>query len=221
MIHRVAPLALSLSVSALLLACNSEEEGGRASKARDKSSKSSEVELEKAKAEAEKAKAEAEKAKAEAEKAKAEAAKASVPSNGGAASEGTPASSGASDSSGTAAGTRSAVPTVAEWNAESREVTVRGSSALNCETKMVREWLRVSCRGTTPERGTATGVRVTRGGGKAEIFTFASGDVASLVFPFVEGTDLEAEFQFTVGGSRKLVSKWPYRSPMPEAKGSF
>jgi len=217
MVHRVA---LSLAISALLLACNSEEGSSRASKARDKSSKSDDVEVEKAKAEAEKAKAEAEKAKAEAEKAKAEAAKASAPSNGGTPSGGTPTPGGASDS-GTAAGTRSAVPTVAEWNAEPREVTVRGSSALNCETKMVREWLRVSCRGTNPERGTATGVRVTRGGGKAETFTFTSGDVTSLVFPFVEGTDIEAEFQFTVGGPRKLVSKWPYRSPMPEAKGSF
>ncbi|MBW2454621.1 MAG: hypothetical protein JRI68_08925, partial [Deltaproteobacteria bacterium] len=32
---------------------------------------------------------------------------------------------------------RSAVPTLAEWNSVEREVTVKGSSALNCETKMV------------------------------------------------------------------------------------
>src|SRR5438094_905269 len=36
-------------------------------------------------------------------------------------------------------------PTVAEWNAVTKEVTIKGSSALGCETKMLREWLRVSC----------------------------------------------------------------------------
>src|SRR5687767_10353928 len=34
---------------------------------------------------------------------------------------------------------RSAVPTLDEWNNLKKEVTVKGSSALNCETKIVRE----------------------------------------------------------------------------------
>src|SRR5687768_13823004 len=61
--------------------------------------------------------------------------------------EASAAPAGSGDAAGAAPGGRSAVPTLDEWNAQTKEVTVRGSSKLNCETKMVREWLRVSCRG--------------------------------------------------------------------------
>lgn len=116
---------------------------------------------------------------------------------------------------------RSSVPTLAEWNAQTREVTVTGSSALGCETKMVREWLRVSCRGTNAVRGRPTGVTVLSGNtGKGEFFTFAKGDVASLVFPFVEGTNVTAKFDFTQG-AHVLTSQWPMGAPMPQAMGRF
>src|SRR5512142_2509343 len=39
----------------------------------------------------------------------------------------------------------SRMPTAEEWDLITREVTVRVSSELHCETKMIREWLRVSC----------------------------------------------------------------------------
>src|SRR4051812_27552568 len=35
---------------------------------------------------------------------------------------------------------RSAAPTLDEWNSLKKEVTVKGSSALKCETKIVREY---------------------------------------------------------------------------------
>ena len=39
----------------------------------------------------------------------------------------------------------SPTPNLADWNAITREVTARGSSAVNCQTKMIREWLKVRC----------------------------------------------------------------------------
>ena len=69
---------------------------------------------------------------------------------------------------------RSPVPTVAEWNAQTKEVTVKGSSALRCETKTVREWLRVSCRDKNDTGGTPTAVRITQGAGPG-VFTLTAG----------------------------------------------
>jgi hypothetical protein len=114
---------------------------------------------------------------------------------------------------------RSAVPGVAEW-ASAKEITVKGSSALGCETKIIREWFRVSCRGANDTGGTPTGVVVKRGGNKGETFAFASGDVASLVFPWTEGTEIEAVFSWT-DKSHKLVATWPKGSPEPAVKGVF
>jgi len=109
---------------------------------------------------------------------------------------------------------RSPVPKLAEWNAQSREVTVKGSSALNCETKMVREWLRVSCRGKNDTGGTPTTVQVVRGGRPGEVFSFAAGGVTSLVMPFVDGVRLDAVFSWT-DKSHKLVVNWPHGAPKP------
>lgn len=114
---------------------------------------------------------------------------------------------------------RSTVPTLDEWNAIQKEVTVKGSSALNCETKMVREWLRISCRGHNDTGGTPTGLRVTRGG-RGEEFTFASGGVTSLVMPFVDGTNFEAVFSWT-DKSHKLVASWPHGAPKPVVIATF
>lgn len=111
-------------------------------------------------------------------------------------------------------------PTAAEWNAQTKEVTVRGSSALNCETKMVRTWLRISCRGTSDTGGEATSVEVTKGGGDGKTFTFASAGVTSLVLPFVEGVDVEAAFGWS-DKKMKLHVFWPRGAPEPPAKGSF
>lgn len=115
-------------------------------------------------------------------------------------------------------GARSAVPSTAEWDGVG-EVTVLGSSALACETKSVREWVRVSCRGDDPARGKPTNVKVERNGG-AETFTFASGGVASLVFPFEVGTDVAAVFTWE-RQSHRLVSQWPRGAPKPTAYGQF
>ena len=112
---------------------------------------------------------------------------------------------------------RSGPPTLEEWNTIKKEVTVKGSSALKCETKIVREYLRVSCRGKVPE-GTPTGIKLIKGG--REALVFASGGIASLVLPYVEGTDFEAAFSWTQK-SHKLSVKWPKGSKQPVIVGTF
>ena len=119
-----------------------------------------------------------------------------------------------------AAGGRSPVPTQDEWRAVTKEVTVRGSGALSCETKMLREWLRVSCRDKNPTGGTPTGVSVTSGGGQGDDFAFASGGVTSLVVRFVEGVSIDAVFTWT-DESRTLHIVWPRGAPEPADKGVF
>lgn len=114
---------------------------------------------------------------------------------------------------------RSAVPTLEEWS-KVGEVTVLGSGKLDCETKKVREWIRVSCRGESRERGKPTGVRITHGGGKGDTFTFASGGVASLIYPFFQGQHLEATFTWE-RTRRGFKAEWPHGAPQPTAYGIF
>lgn len=113
----------------------------------------------------------------------------------------------------------SAVPTVAEWS-QVGEVTVLGSSALNCETKAVREWVRVSCLATSSSRGRPTGVTVTKGGGKGDTFVLSSGGIASLVFPFDEGREIAATFTWE-HESHNFTAFWPRGAPRPAARGAF
>lgn len=114
---------------------------------------------------------------------------------------------------------RSTVPSLDEWNA-AKEIGVRGSTKLNCETKMVREWLRISCRGKNDTGGEPTGVTIKKGGGRGDTFTFAGNKVASLVCPFVDGTDIAADFTWT-DKKQELVISWPHGAPMPQLKGEF
>lgn len=118
-----------------------------------------------------------------------------------------------------AAGGHSAVPTVAEWQAVTGEVTVLGSSALDCETKGLREWIRVSCRGDDKKRGTPTAVTVANAK-SAETFTFASGGVSSLVYRFEEGIKVEATFRWE-RLTKRFVAEWPPGAPKPTAYGRF
>jgi len=111
------------------------------------------------------------------------------------------------------------MPTLDEWSSQRKEVTVKGSSALGCETKMVREYLRVSCRGKNDSGGTPTNAKVTKGG-RGEALTFAAVGVTSLIVPFVEGTDFAADFSWT-DKSHPLVVKWARGAPRPVVVGVF
>lgn len=104
-------------------------------------------------------------------------------------------------------GGRSTPPTIAEWSSVG-EVSVRNSSALGCETKMVREWLRVTCR-TLAKDNAPIGVQVIRPAGDREYFVFNSGGVASLVMPVRSGVDAEARYTWPKWGTRTLRVSWP------------
>ena len=108
---------------------------------------------------------------------------------------------------------RSAVPTLAEWNGVQREITVARSTPLSCETKMLREWLRVSCRGKTSTGGTPQSVR-TAGGCTGDTYTFSNGGVTSLVTPVLAGRHCEADFEWS-NGKQRLHVDWPNGAPRP------
>jgi hypothetical protein len=114
---------------------------------------------------------------------------------------------------------RSPVPDPKEW-ATAKEITVKGSTALGCETKIIREWFRVSCHGKNDKGGTPTAIKITKGGGHPDQYIFVTADISSLVFPYTEGIDFEANFGWT-DKSHKLVVKWPKGAPQPEIKGTF
>ena len=103
-------------------------------------------------------------------------------------------------------------PTVAEWDAVPREVTVRRSTERGCETKMLREWLRVSCR----PKGTlqATSVATVESGGQ-QAFAGMFGDRASVVVQVVRGKKYTARFTWNDGVVGTLVVDWPSGAPRP------
>lgn len=114
---------------------------------------------------------------------------------------------------------RSPVPTPAEWDALPKEVTVKGSSALACETKMIREYLRVRCKGPNDTGGTPKTIQIQKGGAAGALSSVAGG-VTTLIVPFVSGTDFAAVFSWT-DKSHRLVVRWPNGAPMPSIKGTF
>lgn len=113
---------------------------------------------------------------------------------------------------------RSPVPTIDEWNAVTKEVGVKGSSALNCETKMVREYLRISCRGKNDTGGTPLSVVRKKGAQDAYLFTAAG--VMSVVVAYVEGIDATFTFAWT-DKTHPLHLSWPRGSKMPQILGVF
>ncbi|MFO0554838.1 MAG: hypothetical protein U0271_41055 [Polyangiaceae bacterium] len=113
---------------------------------------------------------------------------------------------------------RTPVPTVEEWDALKKEVTVKGSSALGCETKMLREYLRVSCKGKNDTGGTPRSI--VPGKGVREQYILAVEGILSLVIPYVEGIDATLTFVWT-DKTHPLNLKWPKGAPMPEILGTF
>jgi hypothetical protein len=115
---------------------------------------------------------------------------------------------------------RSTPPTLEEWNKMTKEVTVKGSSALKCETKIVREYLRVACKGDVEPEGSPKGIKILKGG-HGEALVNAGPGYMSLILPYVDGTDFEAAFSWSKK-SHKLAVKWPKGAkPAPVVVGVF
>ena len=105
---------------------------------------------------------------------------------------------------------RSPVPLPAIW-AHSPEVVVTGSSAAGCETKQVREWLRVRC-GKIGQVW-PVGVEVERDDG-GEALTLVMPREVSLVIPVVKGRELVATIAWP-DHTRVLRVGWPDGADRP------
>lgn len=83
-------------------------------------------------------------------------------------------------------------PTTQEWASVPRETTVKGSSRLVCQTKMLDEWFRVSCR----KNGYGVPVDVSHQAsyGQQAYKFLATGSVASIVVQMIPGKNYEAMF---------------------------
>lgn len=118
-----------------------------------------------------------------------------------------------------ARGERSPLPSVEGWD-EARVVAVGGADALGCEPKMVREWLRVSCREKNARGGTPSSV-VVDAGGQYDTYTYANLGVASIVTAMIPGTDLRVTFVWSDGSRRVLHARWDRGAPRPVEMASF
>jgi hypothetical protein len=114
-------------------------------------------------------------------------------------------------------------PTPAEW-AKASEEEVRNAKKLGCETKFVREWLRVSCRAGEDKQSQITGLKWIEPGKKPADFyeLVKANSVASVVFPIRKDTSVRVEFSWTnnpandTGGfSRLLIVSWKAGLPKP------
>lgn len=107
-------------------------------------------------------------------------------------------------------------PSVAEWESVTREVTVTGSSTLHCETKMLREWLRVNCR----RYGADSPIEVSSthtDGQQAYVFK-NPGTVTSAVVQVVRGKEYRANFVWATQGRHwgaELTVSWPAAAARP------
>ncbi|MFO0756067.1 MAG: hypothetical protein U0359_06230 [Byssovorax sp.] len=109
----------------------------------------------------------------------------------------------------------SAPPSVAEWNSVPREITVKGSSALGCETKMLREWLRVSCH----KKGTLTPTDIkTESSGGQQAYVGMFGTTSSVVVQVIRGRQYSANLSWDdkgVKSTARLLVDWPSDHPRP------
>lgn len=106
-------------------------------------------------------------------------------------------------------------PTVAEWETVTKEVTVKGSSALRCKTRMLREWLNVQCEKNhlgipiMPEPHPAAGVQV---------YKSLNSQRASVVIQVVKGKTSDVGFIWDKNGGhdgKVLNVVWAASSPRP------
>jgi SGNH hydrolase-like domain, acetyltransferase AlgX len=116
---------------------------------------------------------------------------------------------------------RSWPPTEDEWRA-AKECTVKGSTAAGCETKLVREWLRVSClaqlkpgAGETDD-GFAPELVDVKTGGHGDAATWRYYGQAGLIIPVVPGDAARVRFAWP-SVERELQLDFPRDAPLTMA----
>lgn len=107
---------------------------------------------------------------------------------------------------------KSAPPTVAEWEAAPSANTVGPNSApRDCDLKVVREWLKVNCRGNIKEVTNMEGFG-QKGSDYFELVT--PGKVADFVVRMKKGQAIKARI-IREGQSASLFVNWPSQSAKP------
>lgn len=113
-------------------------------------------------------------------------------------------------------------PSLPDWG-KAREVKLAGSGKVGCETKMVREWLRVMCVPRSTELGKPVSIRIDRGRDgarpKGENLK-AVNDITTLIVPVRPGTDFSATFAWEQG-SHVLTVTLPSSGDETERAMSF
>lgn len=105
---------------------------------------------------------------------------------------------------------RSPVPVPEMWK-QAPEVIVSGSSEAVCETKQVREWLRVLCVRTDAAQPVAVEIEQDDG---HEALALVMPRQVSLVIPIVAGREFAAKITWT-DRTRVLRVRWPHGATMP------
>lgn len=88
---------------------------------------------------------------------------------------------------------RTVIPSADRW-AQTQEAIVRGSSRARCETVVIDEWLRITCKreaGLVP-----SGVEMLAGGAPDTI-RLETRDATTLITPLTPGVDVRARFHWT------------------------
>lgn len=97
-------------------------------------------------------------------------------------------------------------PTAEQW-ATAKEVGVKGSDALGCETKQIGDWFRVVCRSNN-NTGKVSAATSIRGFDPKQGYLVTGNGAMVLLTKYVKGTDLAIDITWekTVG---RLNLKWP------------
>lgn len=106
-------------------------------------------------------------------------------------------------------------PSEAEWAAVTREIRVDGVPPLPCESKMLREWLRVSC---TPAGGFFPKFVATLTSSGHDEQVGMEGEAAKLVVQVVRGARYQGRVVYAtqrMPAVFSLVVEWPARQTRP------
>jgi hypothetical protein len=119
-------------------------------------------------------------------------------------------------------------PSSGEWET-AKEVVVTGSTALGCETKRVRDWVRVQCAKPNDAGGTPVSVKLQKTevihgtdvqNHRKNVKASSDGDAPTLIAQYIDGADVEALFSWT-DKEKVLVLWWPGGKPEPRQLGAF
>ncbi|MFS8067747.1 MAG: hypothetical protein ACMG6S_15390 [Byssovorax sp.] len=139
-----------------------------------------------------------------------------------------PSSSAAAAAATSSAAVPEEPPTSGEWET-AKEVVVTGSTALGCETKRVRDWVRVRCAKPNDTGGTPVSVKLQKTevihgtdvkNHRKNVKTSGEGDEPTIIAQYIDGADVEALFTWT-DKEKLLVLWWSGGKPEPRQVGAF